>query len=75
MSPGVRIWYRFRMPPSWRTVEFPANEEGDGGESNSGGAWRAKRLEGEPVRMTRCLGKRDAIASSSLDRLNSAFGC
>lgn len=41
ISPGVRIWYRFRIPPSCRTVEFPAKvgprkEDGDG--SNSDGA-------------------------------------
>jgi len=40
MSPGVRIWYRFRIPPSCMTVVFPAkvgpSKEG-GGRSNSDG--------------------------------------
>lgn len=74
ISAGVRIWYRFKMPPSWSTVVFPANagprEEG-GEESNSDGACRAEMWEGEPVNMTRCLGKRDAIISSSFDRVAS----
>lgn len=75
ISPGVRIWYRFRIPPSCRTVEFPAKvglrKEGSG-ESNSDGGWRAERWEREPVNMTRCFGNRVAITSSSLDKRDSA---
>lgn len=73
MRPGVRIWYRFSIPPSCRTVVFPANVESrDCAESKSEGAWRVEMWEGEPANMTRCLGNMDAIISRSLERRDSA---
>lgn len=74
ISAGVRIWYRLRIPPSCRTVEFPPKaglKMEDDVESNPDEAWRAERRDGEPENNMRCFGKREEIVSSSLDKIDS----